>query len=231
MPQRPLPSFITLWKRHKQLYLEVFSIALRKLSEKDFLSGDEDAISETLRLILNRVCLNVCRFSNQDVQTPDWEAPIPPKSEDELKGGKIRKRPDFTCKCLNPGAESPEEYEISLHVECKRLGNPTSASWNLNENYVINGIKRFDCKTHEYGKRAPSGMMIGYIISMTPAEIETEVNGYQRKHLPNCPHIKFKSDVKTLFQTRQKIQRRSVEPTQFELIHLWVDLRDKYHKY
>ena len=165
MPQRPLPSFITLWERHKQLYLEVFSIALRELSEKDFLSGDEDAISEILRLILNR------------------------------------------------------------------LGNPTSASWNLNENYVINGIKRFDCKTHEYGKRAPSGMMIGYIISMTPAEIEMEVNGYQKKHLPNCPHITFKSDVKTLFQTHQEIQRRNVEPTQFELIHLWVDLRDKYHKY
>jgi hypothetical protein len=226
MAKRPLPSFITLWKRHERLYLEVFSIALRELSGKDSLSGDEDTISEILICILNRVC-----FSKHDVETPGWEAPIAPKSDNELKGGKIRKRPDFTCKCLNPGAESPEEHEISLHVECKRLGSPTIASWNLNENYVINGIKRFDCKIHEYGKRAPSGMMIGYIISMTPAEIEKEVNGYQRKHLPDYTHIMIKSDVKVLFQAHQKVYRRNIEPVQFELIHLWVDLRDKYQKY
>jgi hypothetical protein len=161
------------------------------------------------------------------VETPVWEAPTAPKSGNELKGGKTRKRPDFTCKCLNPGAESPEEHEISLHVECKRLGSPTSPAWNLNENYVINGIKRFDCKIHEYGKRAPPGMMIGYMISMTPVEIETGVNGYQRKHLPDFIHIKINPDVKTLFKAHQKVQRCNVKPTEFESIHLWVDLRDK----
>ena len=72
-------------------------------------------------------------------------------------------------------------------------------------------------------------MMIGYIISMTPAEIETEVNGYQRKHLPNCPDITFTFDERIQFQAHQQIQRRNIEPAQFELIHLWVDLRNKYH--
>jgi hypothetical protein len=227
MPQRSLPSFEILWERHERLYREIFSNALQELSKRESLSGDENTISAALSVILNKVCMDISRLNNHDVQTPIWEAPIAPKSESELKGVRSWKRPDFTCKCLNPGAQSPEEYEISLHVECKRLGNPTSVSWNLNENYVINGIKRFDCSTHEYGKRAPSGMMIGYIVSMSPAEIETEVNGYQTKHLPHNARLTFKSNVKPLFQTHQKIQRRHVEPVRFQLIHLWIDLRDK----
>jgi hypothetical protein len=64
---------------------------------------------------------------------------------------------------------------------------------------------------------------------MTPQEIEAEVNGYQKKHLPICPGITFKFNERTPFLTHQQIQRRSVEPAQFELIHLWVDLRDKYY--
>jgi hypothetical protein len=227
MPRRPLPAEI-LWERHKQLYLKVFSIALRELVKKDNISGNEDAISETLSLILREVCLNVCRDQNQEVPPPIWEAPIPPKSEGELKGGKSRKRPDFTCRLLNPLAESVEEYEVSLHVECKRVGRSTSPSWNLNKNYVKNGIKRFDCHIHEYGKRAPSGMMIGYIISMTPKKIEAEVNAYQKQYLSNCSELKFKFDMSLLFLTCQQIQRKSIEPAQFELIHLWVDLRGEY---
>lgn len=227
MARRELPAFSILWNKHKQLYMEVFSKALRELSERDFVCGDEDAISETLSLILNEICFLIRKSRDQEVQTPYWEAPIQPVSEQELKGGKVRNRPDFTCKCSNPWANSLEEYEIPLHVECKRLGKPTSASWNLNKNYVENGIKRFDCCTHEYGKRASSGMMIGYIIGMTPVELEKEVNRYQRKLLPYCPDIGFTFDIKTLFQTHQQIQRRNIEPVQFELIHLWVDLRNK----
>ncbi|NIM14190.1 MAG: hypothetical protein GTO45_19260 [Candidatus Aminicenantes bacterium] len=228
MARRPLPPFIILWNRHTQLYLEVFSLALQELAEKDSVTGDEDAISETLCLILSRVCYNAGKSRNQEVQTPYWEAPIQPAAPDELKDGKSRKRPDFTCKCLNPRADSPEEYEISFHVECKLLGYPTSVSWNLNKNYVENGLKRFDCNNHQYGKRAPSGMLIGYIISMTPEEIETEVNGYQKKHLPHYTDINFMFNTITLFRTHQKIERRNVRPVQFELFHLWVDLRNNY---
>ena len=228
MARRTLPSFIFLWNRHVKLYLEVFSIALKEMVEENSASGDEDAISETLGLILRRACFNIYRSGNREVRTPIWETPIQPVSGDELKGGKIRKRPDFTCNCFNPWADSPEEQEISFHVECKRLGNPTSSSWILNRNYVKDGIKRFDCKTHEYGKRALSGMMIGYIVSMTPKEIEAEVNTYQKKYVPGYADISFISDSTMLFQAHQEIERKSVYPIQFELIHLWVDLRNNY---
>lgn len=228
MARRTLSSFIMLWSRHKQIYSEVFSAALLNLTEMDSVSGDEDDISEILSLVLNQVCFEFFKSRNQEVRTPFWEGPVQPVTEDELKGGKIRKRPDFTCKCLNPWADSPEKHEISLHVECKRLGNPTSATWILNENYVKNGIKRFDSKTHEYGKRAYSGMMIGYIVSMTPKKIEAEVNDYQKKYLPDNTKIKFVFNATPLFQACQDIKRKNVKPDQFELIHFWVDLRNCY---
>jgi hypothetical protein len=228
MARRPLSPFITLWNRHILLYSEVFSTALRELSESAAIPGDEDAISEILCSILNRVCFKLGKSRNQELQTPYWETPIQPVTGDVLKGGKIKKRPDFTCKCIDPWAISPGKYEISLHIECKLLGNPTSATWILNENYVKNGIKRFDSKIHEYGKRAYSGMMIGYIIDMTPQEIESEVNDYQEKYAPAYTDIKFFFDKTTLFKTRQDIKREKVMPARFELIHLWVDLRNCY---
>lgn len=230
MARRPLSPFITLWNRHILLYSEIFSTALRELSESASVSRDEDAISEILCSILNRVCYKLGKSRNQDLQTPYWETPIQPVTGDELKGGKIKKRPDFTCKCINRWAASSEKYEISLHIECKLLGNPTSAAWILNKNYVESGIKRFDSKIHEYGKRADSGMMIGYIIDMTPQEIESEVNDYQKTHAPDYTEIKFCFDTTKLFKTRQDIKRKNVMPAQFELIHFWVDLRNCYKK-
>ena len=228
MARRQLSPFGTLWERHILLYSEVFSEALQELSESASISGDEDAISELLCSTLNRVCFNFGKSRNLELQTPYWEAPIQPVIEDELKGGKIKYRPDFTCRCINSWAASPEKREISLHVECKRLGYPTSATWILNENYVKKGIQRFDSKIHEYGKRAYSGMMIGYIIGMTPQDIESEVNDYQKKHAPEYTEIKFFFDTTTLFKTRQDIKRKNVMPARFELIHLWVDLRNCY---
>ena len=84
------------------------------------------------------------------------------------------------------------------------------------------------CKIHEYGKRADSGMMIGYIISMRPEEIESEVNVYQKKHASEYTQIRFLFNTMTLFKTRQDIKRKNVMPSQFELFHLWVDLRNSY---
>ena len=191
MARRRLSPFEKLWERHVLNYSEVFSKALQELSGSASISGGENAVSEMLCPILNRVCYNLGKSRGQELQTPWWETPIQPVIEDELRGGEIKKRPDFSCKLINPRADSHEKYEISLHVECKLLGHPTSATWILNENYVKNGIKRFDSKIHEYGKRADSGMMIGYMISMTPKEIESEVNVYQRNMYLNMLRFIF----------------------------------------
>ena len=230
MARHLLSSSNNLWIKYVSIYVEVFSIALQKLSKRTSISGDEDAISERLSLLLNEVCFKLGKSRNQELPPPFWDAPNNPVNEEELKGGKIKKRPDFSCRLINSMATSSEDYQISLHVECKRLGDPTSPTWILNENYVKNGIKRFDSVEHEYGKRADSGMMIGYIIGMTPEKIESEVNEYQRKHLPEYMKIRFLFDRTSPFETCQDIIRKNVLPTRFELIHLWVDLRHCYQR-
>jgi len=153
-----------------------------------------------------------------------WERPIPPATEAELTGGKKRKRPDFTCNILDRYAVCTEEFEIMFHIECKCLGALRSPSWNFNQNYVEKGIKRFDCTAHEYGKRAVSGMMVGYIISMAPAEILDEVNSYQTRHCSHNPAIECELVEEKVGQYRQQLTRKNTQPEVFKLTHLWVDL-------
>lgn len=225
MARRSIPSFSSLWQQHERLYIGLFYMALQRLSEDTCDTTNEDIISEQLCPVLNNVCFEESQNNNCEIRTPDWEKPVQPVTVSELKGGKVRKRPDFTCKLTNPFAARAEEHEIPFHVECKRLGNPTSIGWKLNENYVTNGIKRFDCASHEYGKRASSGIMIGYIISMSPMKILNEVNGHQKKHCPHNPMLAFKFGKKNVRQCFQKLNRKNVKPDKFKLFHLWVDLR------
>lgn len=229
MARRPIPSFSILWQRHESIYCDIFYSALELFSKDKKLSGDEDALSERLCPYLNQICYKMSSNSDIEIRTPDWEKPKQPVNEDELTGGKVRKRPDFTCKYTNPTATSEEEYEICLHVECKCLGNPTSKSWILNKNYVVNGIKRFDSNTHEYGKRAPSGIMIGYIITMEPEQILQEINQFQKRYLPQNSPISFTFGCKKLHKTNQHLIRQSIKPREFKIIHLWVDLRENYN--
>lgn len=226
MPRRTLPSFYILWQRHETLYTEIFSIALVQLSKEAFSWADEDKISEYLCPILNDVCFSENKNRKCEIPTPDWEKPIQPVTDSELKGGKKRKRPDFSCKCYNPFAFRSEEHEIALHVECKLLGYPTSRTWILNKNYVTNGIKRFDSRTHLYGKRASSGLMIGYIINMELKQIVYEVNTFQKKELQHNPTLRFHFTTPPVFKETQRLKRKNVNPENFQFIHLWVDLRN-----
>ncbi|MDD3268559.1 MAG: hypothetical protein PHX14_04500 [Syntrophomonadaceae bacterium] len=227
MARHGIPSFVYLWQKHEALYVGIFIIALQRLSDSIFDVSNEDKISERLRIILNEVCFEESQKKNCEISTPDWEKPNQPATSSELKGGKIRYRPDFTCTRINPFAECSEEHEIQFHVECKRLGYPTSPTWILNRNYVTKGIKRFDSIKHEYGKRASSGMMVGYIIGMSPEIILDEVNTYQNKYCPENPVIELECVRKNIQQYRQKLQRRELKPEMFKLIHLWVELRNQ----
>ncbi len=226
MSRRPnsLPSFAKIWHEHETLYLSIFAQALAWLSAKQTQTDSENRISEQLCPVLQSVCFEESDKRNCEISVPDWEKPIPPGDDNELKGG-TGKRPDFTCKRCNPFASCPGEHEIAFHVECKLLGNPTSKSWIINENYIIRGIKRFDDKSHEYGKQAPSGMMIGYIISMEPEQIIDEINSLQQKHLPTNPSLSFEFNNPPVFREKQNLKRKNIKPEKFCLIHLWADLR------
>jgi hypothetical protein len=227
MARHAIPSFSVLWEKHETIYISIFILALQRLWTDRCDTGDEDMISERLCPILNTVCFEESQKDNGEIRTPDWEKPIQPVTDSELNGGKIRKRPDFTCKITNPFACNPYEHEIPLHVECKRLGAPTSSSWILNKNYVVNGIKRFDSGEHGYGKRASSGMIVGYITSMSPKIILNEVNTHQKEHCSNYPAIEFEFVKNKVQQYQQKFDRKNLKPELFKLVHLWIDLNDR----
>lgn len=222
------PSAKELWKKHESNYCAIFVLALKELANKNNINGNECAISEALNPLFPKICLSWSTKKNKEINLPIWNAPISPASDEELKGGKKNKIPDFTCQCINRFTEKPDEYQISFHIECKCLGNSTSSSWKLNENYVTDGIERFDSKTHEYGKGASSGMMIGYIVSMEPEKILDEVNSYQRKHFHNFTKIVIPLNQGPTFEGRQNLRREYVKPKNFTLIHMWVDLRKNY---
>lgn len=226
MPRRSLPSSDQTWQTFKTIYLELFCVALRLLRGTEVVGKDENALSEMLCVIIRQVCfkMNGSEY-NRMIRPPDWEKPIPPNKENELTGGKRRKLPDFSCNYLNVHPETADQLEISLHVECKRLGRPTSPSWILNRNYVTDGIKRFDCADHRYGNGADTGIMIGYIIDMTPESIQTEVNDYQKEYLPGHKDLHFSFDTDLLHRARQEIRRIAIKPYRFEIFHLWIDLR------
>jgi hypothetical protein len=225
MARYGIPESSSLWQRHETLYLGIFAMALKKLSENGCDAINEDAISEELCPLLTEICFEESQKKNRAIPTPVSDGPIQPVIKAELAGGKTKKRPDFTCKLVNTFAETAEEHEISFHVECKLLGHPTSHTWILNKNYVTKGIKRFDSRSHEYGKRASSGMMLGYITSMTPDEILSEVNKHQTKHCPHNPAIGSEVIEESIRRYAQNLKRKSTRPREFKLIHLWVDLR------
>jgi hypothetical protein len=211
-----IKTFIDLWIAHEKLYFSIFFEALQQLEINEDQRKDEDAISEALCPVLRGVCYK----HKDEVMTPSWEKPKQPVNINELRGGKIRKRPDFTCSFLNSLADSPETYEISFDIECKRLGGK-KGSWDLNQNYIDNGIKRFDSSDHEYGKRAPSGMMIGYIVDMEESAILKDVNKYLSKTMPEL-NFKFADKVVSYAQC---FNRKHIRPIEFKLLHLWADLK------
>ena len=212
-------GFSELWQRHENLYYGIFANALRLFKATEEQLKYEDAISEALCIVLKEVC-----FAHPEKpRTPKWEIPIAPAKIDELRGGKIRKRPDFTCSLVNTLAQDVDMYEISLHIECKRLGTKVG-SWDLNKNYVENGIKRFDSQTHKYGNQAPSGFMIGYMISPRKSDILNAVNKHMAALMMTGLYFKFSDKVESCDSI---FVRKFIEPKDFKLTHLWVDLSVK----
>jgi hypothetical protein len=118
---------------------------------------------------------------------------------------------------------SLNEYFKNYDIECKRLG-----AKSLSKEYVVNGIIRFTKKTHSYGQYTSSGMMIGYIQDMNIQTILEEINSNVNSV---CLPLLILSDEEcttAISRLDHKLDRPDIEPTPFELRHLWVDLRHHY---
>jgi hypothetical protein len=213
-----LPNPAETWLKFVELRIDVFCKALGLLVETDdFLNKKEDEITKAL----NPKIITICRILKLNIGIPVWDAKNRPSTDNDINLPYTNTRPDFTCSYYDTNGEFKGLYEINLHIECKRIGN-NDPSWNLNMNYITNGINRFDYLSHRYGKGANDGIMIGYIIDSTKTDIQEEIN----QNLPiNIEKLNFKTRNKVEDITT-KYKRENVEPFDFRLHHIWADFTE-----
>jgi hypothetical protein len=205
-----LPGRIRIWSQFVDIYINIFCKALSLLNVEIIEKLNENNISSYLNVPLNKACCS----SGLAIFPPFWEGNISAVNNNEVKTNNTAKRPDFICKMINNSFTSPEDYTISLHIECKLIGSTT-----LNKYYINNGINRFDSLTHEYGKGANDGIMVGYIISSTKTTIQQEINS----NLPNkLEQLNFKEKNK-IEKITTHFTRENVKPLDFTLHHIWAD--------
>lgn len=209
-----------LWKKHVEMYVEVFRQALIALSKIKQAGKSEPAISCRLNKLVRRKCFE----SGKELVFPIYEVPIFADLSDDDSKLKEAGRPDFTCRLKDKTATSCSNSELDFHIECKCLGRPKSSSWIFNENYVNHGIMRFDQDDKRYGENVPNGMMIGYILSMCTDDICKEVNEELKKTKRKYSSLCFQSSSGLLKETSQQLVREIVSPANFAILHLWIVL-------
>jgi hypothetical protein len=217
-----------IWTRHEKRVLEIFKLALKMLREESSLPDKEDELNRKLFFLVRRANRDL-ENQNQGIEWPlNYESNNQPDADDVTRSTREAKRPDFQWGVRDRNEVDPDRMDKFYIIESKRLGSPSSSTWILNKNYVINGIKRFVDSESGYGKSSPSGAMIGYIQDMELQTILEEVNTNAESEL--LPNIKLSSDGEQPEITRldQRLDREQIQPTPFALRHLWVDLKHHY---
>ena len=229
MSTRPIPSPSSLWQTHVERVLTVLCLALERLSEKRRLPQGEEALDRRLFLLARDAYFRLPvpkRPHSFDLVAKAEQAPL---NESDVDEGWVGKKPDFQWRMHNDLAARPEELTMDFDIENKRLGRPTSRKWVLTEQYVANGIVRFLSAEHRYGNGVSSGAMVGYIQDSEPVALLREVNGYiETEGRYAIPQLRFppsRLGTEAVVNTCQKMRRAMVQPHDFELHHIWVDLR------
>jgi len=213
------------WTDFEQRVLEVFRAALVLLGQESDLPRNEDPLNRRLFVCLNKANFALRRQSRGLPSPVFYECVTQPVADDPLLSQFLWTRPDFTWGVQDDQAEDWRCARLLFNVECKRLGAPMPAGWVFNRNYTENGIRRFEDPAHSYGRAFPSGAMVGYMQTTTPDDILVEVNVHAtRGGFPALTRsagwtLKGVTDLDT-----QRFTRRT-SPTQFQLHHLWMDLR------
>jgi hypothetical protein len=215
-----------LWLKNERRLLRVLRISLQMLrDEASSLPTEETAISRKLYLLIRRANLTLPRAHR--VQWPIvCNVPNQPREEDPTPTSYERKIPDFKCIMVDHAANLPDDFYKFLDIECKRLGNPTSKTHVLNKKYVTQGVVRFVRQDWAYGRAVPSGIMIGYVQSMTFDQIRKEVNDQIKAESLTIIRLGSKGwVVGGVSELSHRLTRIEVPPSPFTLRHLWIDLR------
>jgi len=234
---RPLIGNKDSWSNFEKCVLETITVALINLCDKPSLpinedvSGD-DSLNRRLYISLHKVVKDW-----EDYHEIEYPYPFnlkrnstkqPDLENEEIVNTFETKIPDFQWGFTDRSGNGHKlnEYFKNYDIECKRLG----ASRSLSKEYVINGIIRFTKMTHRYGQYTSSGMMIGFIQDRNLQIILDEVNSSTTsKSLPEIL-LSPKSWEQEVSRLDHKLERPEIEPSPFELRHLWVDLRHHYEQ-
>ncbi|NER78443.1 MAG: hypothetical protein F6K42_02480 [Leptolyngbya sp. SIO1D8] len=189
---------------------------------------DETEINKRLLFLIrraNRKLSNNGRGVNFPIQ---YDSPMPPtESNPSSQPVPENKRPDFMW-----GITDHTEIDISncdkyFCIEAKRLGLPSSPSWILNKNYIVNGILRFISPDWSYGRMTRSGAMVGYIQSSEFEVIFAEVNtNAESQTIPTLELLDEDEGVTLKYLKHILVRDICISP--FSLKHYWIDLRHIY---
>jgi len=224
--QRPKES--NVWKRHVECVLRLMKGALKRLRNRYKLPDREEDLDRFLYFDARKEYANLPNDKRPCGFNLTQKSENTPLNEYDIGKKWTLKKPDFKWRLCNNLATTPNELAMDFDIESKRLGKPTSPSWILNHEYVENGIARFILATHRYGNGVDSGLMIGYIQTMTPMDILKEINRYLREYTPKkIPILSFRKadfEENKIAETSQLIKKRCFPPDQFTLYHLWINL-------
>jgi len=219
--KRPRISQRVSWARKQDEIARLIVAGLLRLRRNADLIKDEND--------LNRKLFNHLEDLNYEMGggcLAHYEARNQPHADDAERAAREDKTPDIQWSWEDHAADNRQSYRRSFILECKRLGTPTSASWILNHNYVLNGILRFIVDTHGYAKGESVAAMVGYIESMDLATILDEVNTVAKsKALTEMTATATEWEAGLLRLLDQELDR-SFPGTPLRLRHYWLDLRD-----
>jgi hypothetical protein len=213
------------YNRRKQIEKGIRE-ALKLLLEKDSLPKIEDSYKDgksgnNLNRELNDCFRQVC--GSCGIETPRFNAPNPRYYKDVDRHLRENQIPDFHWELIDHINESGVWRFV---LECKRLGS-NNPNWNLNQNYVDNGMFRFISSPHEYGKGDSESGMIAYVQGMDFDDILDEIN----RHIARLPQItsaipRPASDwtVNGISEMSHDLQRE-FPLNVFTLFHYWIDVR------
>jgi hypothetical protein len=217
-----------VWGNHEKRVLKIFSLALQMLRDESCLPKEENELNRKLYFLVKRANTKLSE-SNLGINSPCWyEANNQPDVDDIMHSKREDKRPDFQWGICDTNETNPDRMDKFYVLEAKRLGSPSSRKWILNENYIFHGIKRFILPEWGYSKSMSSGAMIGYVQDMELDDILNQVNDYASKE--EIAKLSLSSDAwnEDINRLEHQLERPEIEPSIFDLRHIWVDLRHHY---
>ncbi len=212
----------SFWATREGKCLSIIAEALKRLRDTPNLPKTEVELNRHLYFCLLEASREL--YPDDEI-APAAECNNQPDPDDEARAKREMKRPDFQWIYLDRYEADARRSSKQFVVECKRLGKAVRADWILNLNYAHHGIARFKEPEWGYGKRAPTGAMIGYWQNMEAHDILIEVNGAIRKN--SLPDLILLGTWNPGGISRcEHSFERTFDMSPFRLHHFWIDLSD-----